>query len=165
MILDRSRSALDRSCGVGLATVGKWLGKDEHGLATAILTRRNSVAISIAESSKMAERPLKTLRKSEDFQAEYKEATPSSRSGVFSTLTRAPDCIPTNRAASASGSRLFCFRSGEGQFNRRPCRLCSDPIRMAVIRQVRRPALNGLSEVLQASSEYSGVAFSNPCAR
>jgi hypothetical protein len=26
-------------------TAGKWLGKDEHGLATAILTKRNSVAI------------------------------------------------------------------------------------------------------------------------
>jgi integrase len=34
---------------VGLVTVGKWLGKDEHGLATAILTKRNSVAISIAQ--------------------------------------------------------------------------------------------------------------------
>lgn len=27
-------------------TAGKWLGKDEHGLATAILTKRNSVAIA-----------------------------------------------------------------------------------------------------------------------
>jgi hypothetical protein len=32
-------------------TAGKWLGKDKHGLATAILTKRNSVAISTAQKA------------------------------------------------------------------------------------------------------------------
>jgi hypothetical protein len=52
------------------------------------------------KSCKMSESVLKTLQKFEDFQAEYKGATPSGRSSVFSTLTRAPDCIPINPAAS-----------------------------------------------------------------
>ena len=52
------------------------------------------------ESCEMSERLLKTIRKFGDFQAEYKGATPFIRSSVFSTLTRAPDCIPTNPAAS-----------------------------------------------------------------
>jgi len=60
------------------------------------------------ESYEMSERLLKTLRKSGDFQAEYKGAPLFIRSSVFSTLTRAPDCIPTNPdASSTSGSRLF----------------------------------------------------------
>jgi hypothetical protein len=49
LILNRSRLALDRSCEVGLVTAGKWLGKDEHGLATTILTKRNSVTISMGQ--------------------------------------------------------------------------------------------------------------------
>ena len=56
----------------------------------------------------MLEPLLKTLRKFADFQAEYKGAPLFIRSSVFSTLTRAPDCIPTNPdASSTSGSRLF----------------------------------------------------------
>jgi len=60
------------------------------------------------EGCKMSERLLKTLPKFADFQAEYKGAPLFIRSSVFSTLTRAPDCIPTNPdASSTSGSRLF----------------------------------------------------------
>src|SRR5216683_1676657 len=35
----------------GRLTAGKWLGKDEHGLATAILTTRNSVTISMSQNA------------------------------------------------------------------------------------------------------------------
>jgi hypothetical protein len=81
LILDRSRLALERSCGVGLVTATKWLGKDEHGLATAILTERNSVAISIApESQEISERLLKTLRKSADLHAECEGSIPFTHS-------------------------------------------------------------------------------------
>jgi hypothetical protein len=40
------------------------------------------------------------IGKFRDFQAEYKGATAFIRFSDFSTLTRAPDCIPTNPAAS-----------------------------------------------------------------
>lgn len=50
---------LDRSYGVGFASAGKWLGNDQHGLATAILTKRNSVAISTAQKAEKS--PAQTL--------------------------------------------------------------------------------------------------------
>ena len=52
------------------------------------------------EGCKMSERLLKILRKFADFQAEYEGSIPFIRSSVFSTLTRAPDCIPTDPAVS-----------------------------------------------------------------
>jgi hypothetical protein len=65
---DRARLSLNPSCGGGLTT-GKWPGRTP---ATAIPTKRNSVAISIARKSReTSERLLKVLRRSGDFRAEY----------------------------------------------------------------------------------------------
>jgi hypothetical protein len=51
------------------------------GLAIAILTERNSVAISMAPRKlQMSEPPLKTLEKIGDFQAEYEGSIPFTRS-------------------------------------------------------------------------------------
>jgi hypothetical protein len=80
---------------------GKWRGKDEDGAGNRHSDNKKFRSdLNRPENCKMSERLLKTLRKSGDFQAEYKGAIPFIRSSVFSTLTRAPDCIPTNPAAS-----------------------------------------------------------------
>lgn len=57
------------------------------GLATAILTKRNSLLISIAQKNcEMSEWAVKTLRKLVDFQAENDGSIPFIRSCVFNGL-------------------------------------------------------------------------------
>jgi hypothetical protein len=51
LILDCSQIDVDRSCGVGLVPTGNGLERTSMGLATAILTKRNSVVISIAQKA------------------------------------------------------------------------------------------------------------------
>src|SRR6266851_3138986 len=59
----------------GRLTAGKWLGKDEHGLATAILTTRNSVTISMSQNAENVRTVFENTTVFRDFQAEYSRAT------------------------------------------------------------------------------------------
>ncbi len=71
----------------GRLTAGKWLGKDEHGLATAILTTRNSVTISMSQNAENVRTVFENTTVFRDFQAEYSRATatkwpPSASVGI-----------------------------------------------------------------------------------
>jgi hypothetical protein len=52
----------------------------------------------------MSERLLKTLRKSEAFQAEYEGSIPFTRSSVFTPFSRAVRSIPAEQLRSATAA-------------------------------------------------------------
>jgi hypothetical protein len=95
-----------RPCLPPLCRASRWNSlrarkKDAHGAHNRQSDKEKFRSdLNRPESCEMSERLLKMLRKSGDFQAEYEGSIPFVCSNVFSALTRAPDCIPTNRSAS-----------------------------------------------------------------